>query len=310
MEKDKSVFLMGEDIGVYGGAWGVTEGLQRKFGSERVRDTPVAENAIVGTGIGAALGGMKPIVEMMSSDFAFAAFNEIINDAAKWRQQHNALVHVPLVIRAPVGTAQGQGPEHSQSPEAYYMHTPGLKVIMPSTPHDAKGLMNSAISDGNPVLFFEHRKLYPMKGPVPEEPYKVPIGKAEVRQEGKDATIISWSWMLYRCLDASKQLRAKGIEVEVVDLRTILPMDKEQIAKSVHKTGKIVVVEEASKTGGVGAEIAATVNEISFDHLKAPVARIALPDTPIPFNVALENWVLPSTETIISTVMKTVAYAK
>ena len=305
---DDRVFLMGEDIGEWGGPWGVTEGLIHKFGAERVRNTPVAENAILGCGIGSALGGMRPIVEIMSSDFIFAAFNEVINDAAKWRHQHNALVNVPLVIRAPVGTIDGQGPEHSQSPEAYFMHTPGLKVVLPSTPYDAKGLMNSALADGNPVLFFEHKRLYPMKGEVPEEPYQVPIGVSRIAKEGNDVTIVSWSLTLHKCLEAAKELHNNGVDAEVIDLRSVLPLDMEAVRKSVSKTGRLVVAEEASKTGGVGAEIAAAMLETCYDRLEAPVVRVALPDAPIPFNVKLEHMVVPSPERIVQAVNSVMTY--
>jgi pyruvate dehydrogenase E1 component beta subunit len=310
MAADENILIMGEDIGVYGGMYGVTQGLLAQFKKDRVRDTPVAETAIVGTAIGAALAGMKPIVEIMSSDFMFVAANEINNDAAKWRYQHGGKVKVPLVLRAPVGTSGGTGPEHAQSPEAYYLHTPGLKIVMPSTPYDAKGLLISAIHDGNPVLYFEHRRLYDVTGDVPEEVYKVPIGLCKVIEEGSDATIISWSWMLHRSLEAADRLRKEGLNAEVIDLRSILPMDREGCLKSARKTGRVVVVEESNVTGGVGAEISAFICENAFEHLEAPISRVGFPDIPVPFNPALENWAIPSVERIVESVRTVCAFQR
>lgn len=302
MARDDRVFLMGEDVGVLGGAFGATKGIYDKFGSERVFDTPISETAIVGYALGAAMAGMRPVAEIMRVDWMTICMDEIVNQTAKMRYLSGGHPEVSLVIRATAEGGIGLGGQHSQSFEAWFVHIPGLKVIMPSTPYDVKGLLKSAIRDPNPVICLEPGVLYGVSGPVPEEEYLIPLGEAEVKREGKDITIVAWGTMLPKTLNAAQTLAAEGIDVEVVDPRTLRPLDIDTIIASVKKTGKLIIAHEAMKTCGVGAEIAALVQERAFDHLDAPIQRVATPDVIIPVNRALERMVLPQEATIVDTV--------
>ncbi len=307
MQRDKAVFLLGEDIGRYwGGAFGVTKGLAEEFGDERVRDTPISENAIVGVGIGAAITGMRPVAEIMFGDLTALAMDQICNQAAKIRYMFGGQASVPLVVRTPFGAGVNIASHHSQSLEAWFMHTPGLLVAVPSTPYDAKGLLKTAIRGNDPVLFVEHKLLYPVKGVIPEDDYILPFGVADVKREGKDITIVATLFMVHKALAAAEQLREEGISVEVVDLRTLTPLDKQTIVKSVRKTGRLVIVSEDAKTAGVSSEIAAVVAEEALDYLDAPIRRVAEPDTPIPFSPALEKTVIPDEKSIVRAVKETV----
>jgi acetoin:2,6-dichlorophenolindophenol oxidoreductase subunit beta len=303
---DPNVFVMGEDIGVYGGVFKVTEGLLATYGPERVRETPISEGGFVGLAVGAAIAGKRPIVELMFMDFAFVAADSIFNQAAKMRSMSGGRVNVPLVIRTQQGGGRGNGAQHSQSLEAFFAHIPGLKVVLPSTPADAKGLLKSAIRDDNPVVFIEHKLLYPTRGPVPEEEYVVPIGKAVIKRTGRDVTIVSYSRTLLFALAAAEQLAAEGISAEVIDLRTLVPLDKHTILASVAKTNRLVVAHEAHRFCGVGAEIAALVQEEAMDDLDAPIVRVAAKDVPIPVSPALEPHVLPQEQDIMAAVRQVV----
>lgn len=300
MQRDEKVFIYGEDVAVYGGLWQVTKGLLDSFGEDRVKDTPLSESAIIGTAVGAAITGTRPIVEIMYADFLSVCFDEVCNKAAKWRYTHGGMFTVPLVIRASMGACFGGSAEHAQCNEALFMHTPGIKIAVPSNPYDAKGLLKTAIRDNNPVLFFEHRALYKMRGEVPEEEYLIPFGKAIIRKEGRDITVIATSRMVNRSLEASIELEKERIELEIIDLRTIVPLDLETALNSVKKTGHVVVIEEENKTGGVGAEITALIQEKAFNYLKKPIKRISSLDVPIPFNDRLKNYVIPNKERIVN----------
>jgi pyruvate dehydrogenase E1 component beta subunit len=303
MLRDETVFLLGEDIGRYWeGAFKVTKGLAEEFGDERVRDTPISESAIVGVAVGAAITGMRPVAEIMFGDLSTLAMDQICNQAAKIRYMFGGQTKVPLVIRTPFGAGVNIASHHSQSLEAWFMHTPGLQVAVPSTPYDAKGLLKTAIRGNNPVMFFEHKLLYPIKGKVPEEDYTIPFGVADVKKEGEDATIFATLYMVHKALEAAQELRKQGISVEVIDPRTLVPLDKEAVINSVKKTGRIVIVTEDCKTAGVSAEIAAVVAEEALDYLDAPIRRVAEPDTPIPFSPSLERFVIPNEKTIIKAV--------
>jgi pyruvate dehydrogenase E1 component beta subunit len=307
MKRDKTVFLLGEDIGRYwGGAFGVTKGLAEEFGDERVRDTPISESAIIGVGVGAAITGMRPVAEIMFGDLSALAMDQICNQAAKIRYMFGGQASVPLVIRTPFGAGVNIASHHSQSLEAWFMHTPGLYVAVPSTPYDAKGLLKTAIRGNNPVFFVEHKLLYPVKGMIPEEDYTVPFGVADVKREGSDVTIFATLYMVHRALAAAEKLEKEGISAEVVDPRTLSPLDKSAIVKSVKKTGRLVVVTEDCKTAGVSAEIAAIVAEEALDYLDASVRRVAEPDTPIPFSPPLEQFVIPDEKSIMKAVKETV----
>jgi pyruvate/2-oxoglutarate/acetoin dehydrogenase E1 component len=297
MERDERVFLLGEDIGVYGGAFKVTDGLLQRFGEERVIDTPLSEAAIVGAAVGAAMMGLRPVAEMQFADFISCAFDMITNFAAKSRYRTG--VGVPLVVRGPAGGGIHGGPFHSQNPEAYFLHTPGLKIVQPSTAHDAKGLIKAAIRDEDPVLFFEHKFLYRrVREVLPEEDYVVPIGKAAVRRSGRDLSILTYGAMVWTALDAAATLESEGIDAEVVDLRTLLPLDEGTILESVGRTGKAIVLHEATRTGGVGAEVAAILSERCFEYLDAPIVRVTAPDTPVPFSPPMEEFFLPNAEKV------------
>ena len=301
LESDPRVFLMGEDIGVYGGAFQVTGDLVERFGTDRVIDMPISELGGAGLAVGAAMTGMRPIFEFQFSDFATLAMEQIVNQAAKMRFMLGGEVSVPLVMRFPAGSGTGAAAQHSQSLEAWLAHVPGLKVIQPATPHDAKGLLLAAVQDPDPVMIFEHKLLYKVKGPVPVDHYTVPIGKAEIRRQGRDATIVATSIMVQKSLEAAEILQAEGIDVEIVDLRTIRPIDRETVINSVKKTTRLLCVYEAVKTLGIGAEISAMVAESeAFDYLDAPIMRLGGADSPIPYNPELEKAVVPQVPDIVA----------
>jgi pyruvate dehydrogenase E1 component beta subunit len=301
MRRDPRVFLIGEDVGVYGGAFGVTRGMVEEFGEERIVDTPISELGIAGAITGAALTGMRPVGEIMFMDFTTLSTEQLVNQAAKIRFMFGGKATVPFVLRTPAGSGTGAAAQHSQSLESWYVHVPGLKVVMPSTPYDAKGLLLAAIRDDNPVIFVEHKLLYKIKGPVPEEPYTVPLGVSEVKRTGRDLTIIATSIMVQRSLQAAEQLAGEGIEAEVVDPRTLKPLDAQPIVDSVCKTGRVLIVHEACKTGGFGAELAAVIAESeAFDYLDAPIVRLAGRDMPIPYNRTLEYHTVPQVENIVA----------
>jgi pyruvate/2-oxoglutarate/acetoin dehydrogenase E1 component len=305
MRRDKRVFVIGEDVGVYGGAFKVTLGFQEEFGPWRVIDAPLAETAIVGGATGAAIMGMRPVCEMQFADFVSCAWDHLVTVAAK--QHWRAGTAVPIVVRLPSGGGFSGGPFHSQNPESLFAHIPGLKCLCPATPADAKGLLISAIEDPNPVLFFEHKHLYRrVKGEVPEERYTVPIGKARLHQPGEDVTVVTWGAMLYTAEEAAKKL--DDASVEIVDLRSVMPWDKETVLESVRKTSKVLVLHEDTRTGGFGAEIAATIAEEAFEDLDAPVKRIAAPDTPVPFAPELERAYIPQIETVVAGLRELVEY--
>jgi pyruvate/2-oxoglutarate/acetoin dehydrogenase E1 component len=298
MERDPDVFVLGEDVGIYGGAFKITAGMLEHFGERRVVDTPLAESAIVGAAIGASFLGLRPVAEMQFSDFITCAFDQVVNFAAKCRYRWNA--PAPIVIRGPSGGGNRGGPFHSQNPEAWFTHVPGLKVVTPATARDAKGLIKSAIRDNDPVLFFEHKGLYRrIKEDLPEEEYTVPIGKARVAREGRDLSIITYGAMVYVAEEAAGTLAGEGIEAEIIDLRTLLPLDEEAVLASVRKTARALVLHEDTLTGGFGGEIAARIAERAFDCLDAPVARIAGADTPIPYSPPLEDAFLPNAAKVI-----------
>jgi len=300
MERDGRVFVIGEDVGVYGGAFGVTRGLFEHFGEERVIDTPISEYGIAGAITGAALVGMRPVGEIMFMDFTTFAMEQLVNQAAKMRFMFGGTINVPFVLRTPAGSGTGAAAQHSQSLEAWFVHVPGLKVVMPSTPYDAKGLLLAAIRDDNPVIFIEHKLLYKTKGPVPEESYTVPLGSAEVKRPGRDLTIVATAVMVKRSLEAAEVLEREGIEAEVVDPRTLKPLDTETIIGSVARTGRVLIVHEACKTGGFGGELAGVIAESeAFDYLDAPIVRLAGRDIPIPYNRTLETHAVPQVEDIV-----------
>ena len=299
MHRDPTVFLLGEDIGKFwGGAFKVTEGLAEEFGDERVRDTPISESAIIGTGVGAAITGMRPVAEIMFGDLTALAMDQIANQAAKICYMFGGQAKCPLVIRTPFGAGVNIASHHSQSLEAWFMHVPGLFVAMPSTPYDAKGLLKTAIRGNNPVFFCEHKLLYPAVGEVPEEEYTVPFGVADVKREGSDVSVVATSYMVHKALRVAEAFQKEGLNVEVIDLRTLTPLDRQAIVKSVKKTGRIVIVSEDCRTAGVGAEVAAVVAEKALDYLDAPVKRVCEPDTPIPFSPPLEQYVIPDEKRI------------
>jgi 2-oxoisovalerate dehydrogenase E1 component beta subunit len=307
MERDSSVFLLGEDIGVYGGAFRVTAGMLEKFGEERVIDTPISESAIVGAAVGAALMGMRPVAEMQFMDFISCGFDQIVNMAAKIHYRWGA--KVPLVIRGPSGAGVHGGPYHSQSNEMWFVHTPGLKVVAPATAYDAKGLIKAAIRDDNPVIYFEHKFLYRrIKEEVPEEDYVVPIGKAAVRREGTDISVITYGAMVWTALEAAKELEKEGISLEVVDLRSLLPYDEDAVLASVHKCNKVILLHEDTRTGGMAGELAALICEKAFDELDGPIARVTAPDTPVPFSPPLEEYFLPNAKKLADAARKLLAY--
>ncbi|MBS2770393.1 alpha-ketoacid dehydrogenase subunit beta [Anoxybacillus rupiensis] len=309
MRKNQDVYLLGEDIGVYGGAFGVTRGMIEEFGPERVRNTPISEAAIAGAAVGSALTGMRPILELQFSDFITIAMDQLVNQAAKLRYMYGGKGKVPMVVRTPAGSGTGAAAQHSQSLEAWMAHIPGLKVVQPSTAYDAKGLLKAAIDDDNPVIFYEHKLLYKTKSHVPEEPYSIPLGKADMKREGKDVTIVATAMMVHKALEAAKELEKEGIDVEIVDPRTLVPLDEETIVESVKKTGRVVVVHEAVKRGGYGGEIASIIAESeAFDYLDAPIKRLGGLPVPIPYNPNLEKAAVPQVQDIIKAVKETVQF--
>jgi 2-oxoisovalerate dehydrogenase E1 component beta subunit len=310
MRRDPKVFVLGEDVGPYGGAFGVTQGLYEEFGEGRCVDTPISESAIIGVSIGASLRGYRPVAEMQFADFISCGFDQIVNQAATLRYRYGSRASVPIVVRAPSGGNVGGGLYHSQNPEAWFIHRPGLKVVAPSTPYDAKGLLKSAIRDDNPVIYFEHKWLYRRaKGPVPEgDDEVVPIGEAATRREGGDATLVTYGAMVLPSLEAADRLAKEGVEVEVIDLRTLLPFDKQAIFRSLDKTSRVLVVHEDVKTLGLGAELSAVIMEEKFDALDAPVMRVTYPDTHPPFSHILEAANLPNADKIAEALRKLAAY--
>jgi len=307
MERDAAVFLIGEDIAEYGGAFKVTAGMLEKFGAERVIDTPISESAIVGAAVGSALMGLRPVVEMQFMDFIACGFDQIVNMAAKIHYRWGA--KVPMVIRGPSGAGVHGGPYHSQSNEMWFVHTPGLKVVVPATAYDAKGLIKAAIRDDNPVIFYEHKFLYRrIKDEVPEEDYIVPIGKAAVRREGTDLAIITYGAMVWTALDAAAEMEKEGVSVEVVDLRSLLPYDEEAVLASVRKCSKVILLHEDTRIGGMAGELAAVISEKAFDDLDGPIVRVTAPDTPVPFSPPLEEYFLPNAEKVVNAARKLAAY--
>jgi 2-oxoisovalerate dehydrogenase E1 component beta subunit len=307
MEKDDRVFILGEDVGIYGGAFKVTKGMLDHFGATRVIDMPISESAIVGAAIGSALVGMRPIAEMQFIDFISCGFDQIVNFAAKCRYRWGA--GVPIVVRGPCGGGVHGGPFHSQNVEAYFFNVPGLKIVCPSTAYDAKGLMKAAIRDEDPVLYFEHKFLYRrIKEELPEEDFVVPIGKANLRREGADLSIVTYGAMVYTALDAAEELALEGIDIEVLDLRSILPLDEEAILETAKKTSKIIVLHEATLTGGPGGEIVARIAEKAFEYLDGPIVRIAPPDTPVPYSPPLEEAFLPQVSDVVEKARELAAY--
>ena len=306
MESDPDVLLLGVDIGI--GTFAVTRGLQDRFGKKRVRDTPISESAVIGTAAGAAATGLRPVAELMFVDFIGVAMDQIFNQAAKMKYMFGGKAKIPMVIRSNCGAGLGAAAQHSQSLESFFMHMPGVKVIMPSTPYDAKGLLISAIRDDNPVVFLEPKKLYYIEGELPEESYTIPLGQADIKREGTDVTVVTTGSMVSKVLQAADSLNSEGIDVEVVDPRTLLPLDEEAILKSVEKTNRLVIVHEEVQFAGSGAEIAAIVANKGFDYLDAPIARIGAPFCPVPFSSKLEEAFIPGVEKIISTVKDLMDY--
>ncbi|MBE7447057.1 MAG: alpha-ketoacid dehydrogenase subunit beta [Planctomycetia bacterium] len=303
MTRDSSVFILGEDVGVYGGAFRATEGFIEKYGEWRVLDTPLSESGFTGAAIGSALVGMRPIVEMQFADFISCAFDQLVNVAAKNHYRWGA--STPIVVRAPYGGNIHGGPYHSQSIEGFFFNVPGLKIVAPSTAYDAKGLLKAAIRDNDPVIYCEHKYLYRrIKDSVPEEDYIVPIGKARIAVEGNDVSIITYGAMVHTALEAARELKERGVSCEIIDLRTILPLDKKSILNTVKKTNKVVVLHEQTKTGGVGAEVSAIISEYCFEYLDGPIVRVAAPDTPVPYSAQMEEAFIPQPKDVISAVEK------
>jgi len=310
MRRDDNVFVMGEDVGELGGAFKVTEGLLDAFGEDRVIDTPISEALIVGAGIGAAMLGMRPVLEMQFGDFISCAFDQIVNTAATLRYRHGGRASCPLVLRAPSGAGVHGALFHSQTPEAWFTRVTGLKVVAPSTPYDAKGLLKSAVRDDNPVIYFEHKRLYrSVKEDLPEGDFTVPIGPAELRLEGRDLSIITYGGTMHQALDAARIVEKEdGLKVEVLDLRTLLPLDREAILATARKTGKVLIAHEDRLTGGIGGEVAAIIAEHAFDYLDGPIKRVAALDTHVAFSPPLEEYILPNTNKIVEAIRELAAY--
>jgi pyruvate dehydrogenase E1 component beta subunit len=302
MERDERVFILGEEIGVWGGTYAVTKGFYDHFGEKRVKDTPIAESVIIGAALGSAMNGLRPVAEMMTINFAFAAFDHIVNEAAKMRAMFGGQMMAPMVIRAPGGGGRQLGATHSQTPDAIFAHFPGLIVVSPGTPEDAKGLLKAAIRSNDPVLFIEHALMYQVRGEVPDGDYTIPIGKSKVQRAGKDVTIVTYSRGLDLSMKAADQLAKEGIEVEIVDLRTLRPLDMEPVLQSFKKTNRAVIVEEGWKSYGVGAEIQSRIYEQAFDFVDAPILRVAQKEVPLPYNRRLEQMALPQVEDVIKAV--------
>ncbi|MBT3259043.1 MAG: alpha-ketoacid dehydrogenase subunit beta [Deltaproteobacteria bacterium] len=307
MERDPNIYVAGEDVGVFGGCFGVTAGLLEQFGEKRVKDTPITESAIVGTAVGAASVGLRPVIELMFVDFIGVALDQLCNQAAKNKYMFGGKAKIPMVMRTACGAGIGAAAQHSQCLEALFMHLPGLKVVMPSTPYDAKGLLIEAIRDDNPVVFLEHKMLYAMEGEVPEGAYTIPFGEADIKREGEDVTVVATANMVHTALGAAETLAAEGISLEVVDPRTLYPLDGETIFASVKKTHRLVILHEEVKFAGSGAEIAAQVAEEAFDYLDAPILRVAAPFCPVPFSPPLEKAYVPSEQQLIDAVRKVMA---
>jgi acetoin:2,6-dichlorophenolindophenol oxidoreductase subunit beta len=305
MRRDKDIFVMGEDVETMGGVFGCTKGILEEFGHDRIRNTPISEAVIIGAGVGGAITGTKMLVEMQYVDFILHAMDQTLNQAAKVRYMTGGKAKVPLVIRAQQGSGRGNGAQHSQNLEAIFCHIPGLKVVMPSNPYDAKGLLKTAIRDNNPVMFFEHKVLYNTTGEVPENDYTIPFGRAQIKRPGKDVTLIATSWMVLKTMEAAELLQLQGIDAEVIDPRTLVPLDKDAIITSVKKTGHVVIVHESHGVCGVGAEIAFIINELAFDFLDAPIKRVTSAQAPIPYSRKLEQLTVPSPESIVKAVLET-----
>ncbi len=302
MRRDPSLMLIGEDIGRYGGIFGATKGLLEKFGPQRIRSTPISESAIIGSALGAAMTGIRTVAELMYVDFTTCAMDQIVNQVAKMHYMSGGKLRIPLVIRSHGGGGRGNAAQHSQSLEAWFLHVPGLKVVLPSTPADAKGLLATAIRDDNPVIFIEHKLLYATKGMVPDGEYLLPLGQADVKRSGKDVTIVTISHMVLKALRAAERLAAEGIEAEVIDLRTLAPLDLGRVLDSVRKTSRVVIAHEACKRGGFGGELAAQIQEEAFDFLDAPILRVGALDVPIPYSKPMEEYVIPDEERIVEAV--------
>lgn len=299
MQRDPSLMLIGEDIGRYGGIFGVTKGLLDTFGPRRVRNTPISESTIVGSALGAAMTGVRTVAELMYVDFTTCAMDQLVNQVAKMHYMSGGKLRIPLVIRTHGGGGRGNAAQHSQNLEAWFLHVPGLKVVMPSTPADAKGLLATAIREDNPVLFIEHKLLYATKGMVPEGEHLIPLGQADIKRKGKDVTIVTISHMVLKALQAAERLAAEGIEAEVIDLRTLTPLDLACVLDSVRKTNRVVIAHEACRRGGFGGELAAQIQEEAFDYLDAPIQRVGSLDVPIPYSKPMEEYVIPGEEAII-----------
>lgn len=302
MRRDERIFLMGEDLGLYGGIFGVTQGLLEEFGEERVRDAPISEGGFTGLGVGAAVTGMRPVVEIMFCDFIMDAVDQIVNQAAKMRYMYGGKVKVPLVIRTTIGAGRSSAAQHSQSLHAWFAHIPGLRIVLPSTPYDAKGLLKTSIRDDNPVVFFEDKMSYNTKGPAPEEEYLLPFGMADVKKEGEDVTVVAVSRMVYPALEAAEALQEEGISVEVIDPRTLSPYDDKTIVESVMKTGRVTIVDQGCQGFGVTGEIASRIYEQAFDYLDAPIKRIGAFDVPVAFSPPLEFATIPDKERIVEAI--------
>ncbi|MFQ5895893.1 MAG: alpha-ketoacid dehydrogenase subunit beta [Nitrospinota bacterium] len=306
MRRDETIFVAGEDVARFGGIFGVTAGLLSEFGHKRVKDTPITESAIAGIALGSALTGLRPVVEIQFMDFLCSCMDEVVNQIAKIRYMYGGAVKAPLVIRTQGGGGFSAAAQHSQSLEAWFVHLPGVRVVMPGTPYDAKGLLKSAIRDDDPVLFVEHKALYQGKGPVPEGEFTIPLGKAEVKRHGKDVTVVAYSLMLGRALSTAEKLAQEGIKLEVIDPRTLSPLDGDAVVESVRKTRKLIIMHEAPLTGGFGAELSALVTERAFDALDAPPKRLACPDVPLPFAPVMEKFCIPDEEDLIKAVRELV----
>jgi 2-oxoisovalerate dehydrogenase E1 component beta subunit len=303
MQADPTVIVLGEDVGVHGGVFRATDGLQKQFGDSRVIDTPLAELGIAGVAIGAAMHGLRPVAEIQFADYIHPAYDQIVNEAAKIRYRSNGTFACPVVFRAPFGAGVHGGLYHSQSVEALFLHVPGLKIVIPSTPYDCKGLLKSAVRDNDPVLFFEHKKSYRrLRGEVPDEDYVIPLGKADLKRTGRDVSIITYGIGVHLALGASQRLAVDGIDVEILDLRTLLPLDTDAIKQTVARTSKVLILHEDNRTGGIGAEVAALIAEECFEELDGPIVRLAAADTPIPYAPALEEAVLPNEDDVVQAV--------
>ena len=302
MRRDDKILIFGEDVAEFGNIFGVTRGMLEEFGPQRVRNTSISETAIIGTALGAAVTGLRPVAELMYADFTMVAFSELFHCVPKWRFMNGGEYKMPLVVRCAMGSSFGAGSEHSNCVESLFMHSPGMTIICPTTPYDAKGLLKSAIRSDNPILFCEHKQLYQTKGEVPEEDYTIPIGVADVKKEGKDVTVIAVGLMVRRALEAAELLEKEGISLEVIDPRTLVPFDKETVFNSIRKTHHVVIAEESNKTAGIGAELAAMLQEEMYDELDGPISRVAALDIPMPYNITLEKHVIPDAADIAKAV--------